>query len=675
MSTPAKRPARARADSSESEASRENKIRPAINQYAGLFAGQKMFVVAKTENSDLEVEVFARLMCEFLYRPVPSFIKVPAQKVVQGNMRDRLIAYMNKDRTPTTNKQEQYARYQKNQSLFEPVKEVIRKEWDIILSVISAPTSSRCASLIESVPDVALPDTPSESAQVSLSCIEASANVSELVRDIVDSEVTEPLLPSQPAIFSVPARDDGDLDVIAQPASTISSVPARDVVDLDVIVPPLPSLSCVLLPRKYWSTGVAFALLLLPALADFLLCLVRGESPQGVRADGVRVHIAVAIAVGSSEPSIVGLLLAYTVEDNTDLLYMCMDPVWENDMSHAASISHLWSALWRTTMLHHPRPRRMSFTLAVENFPLAVCLLLDLTHLEAALTEWKSRNPCHRGCCASSMRLLLTRDGSAPDNPAFVIPKIAGYSGMSRDCILLLLRGMKNIGCPSFETPGWLHDVIGDRTLRLRMLIVDDLGSPFVSQLVSWVKSVWPQVDMRIQHTPPQPGAACGYIAASAVAEMIRCEGTWFDSLCASRFRSVGRGNAGLKHAFAKTRLTDRQCTCHQRLIALQLSQCRSEAHWLTGVEVEYLAALWAKRPAGLRSWSGNQICHTIVCALERFLDPEDGVLHESTSEYGGEHVTCCMVNTEPSSHSGTHWIAVGFGFAFGEPELLSSQA
>ena len=259
-------------------------------------------------------------------------------------------------------------------------------------------------------------------------------------------------------------------------------------------------------------------------------------------------------------------------------------------------------------MLYLPRPLRICFSLAA-CVVMRNSLLLGRAHLEAALTEWKSRNPCHYGCCESSQRLTSSRRGSAPDNLAFVIPKIVGYSGMSRDCILLLLRGMKDVGCPSFKTPGWLNDAIGDRTLRVRMLLVlvDDLGSPFVSQLVSWVKSVWPQVDVRVQHTPPQPGAACGYIAASAVADMIRCEGAWFDSLCASRFQSVVvKGNAELESAFAETTLTDRPCSCHRRLIANQLSSCRTCAHWLAGVEVEYLAALWSERPAGLRSWSGK---------------------------------------------------------------------
>ena len=180
--------------------------------------------------------------------------------------------------------------------------------------------------------------------------------------------------------------------------------------------------------------------------------------------------------------------------------------------------------MWRTTMLYLPRPRRMSFSLAA-------CvvsrnsLLLGRVHLEAALMEWKNRNPCHYGSCESlapnagttvkkdpPLRLTLSRRGSAPDNLAFVIPKVAGYSGMSRDCILLLLRGMKNVGCPSFKTPGWMNDAIGDRTLRVRMLLVDDLGSSFVSQLVSWVKSVWPQVDVRVQHTYPSPARSCVWI-------------------------------------------------------------------------------------------------------------------------------------------------------------------
>jgi hypothetical protein len=114
-------------------------------------------------------------------------------------------------------------------------------------------------------------------------------------------------------------------------------------------------------------------------------------------------------------------------------------------------------------------------------------------------------------------------------------------------------------------------------------------------------------------------------------------------------------------------------CTCHKSLISKQLKRTTC-AHWLSGVEVEYLAALWSGRPDGLLTWSGNQICHTIVCALERFLDDADDIRHVSTSVYGSEHVTCCMVNTEPSSHSGTHWIAVGFGFAFEEAEP-NSQA
>ena len=153
---------------------------------------------------------------------------------------------------------------------------------------------------------------------------------------------------------------------------------------------------------------------------------------------------------------------------------------------------------------------------------------------------------------------------------------------------------------------------------------------------------------------------------------MIRCGGAWFDSMCASRFEPVVvKGNAELGSAFAANTLTNRSCSCHRQPIANQLSSGSSCAHWLAGVEVEFLAALWSRRTAGLRTWSANQICHTIVSALERFLDPA-GVLHDSTSVYGDEHVTYCMVNTEPSGHSGTYWVAVGCGFAFDEQEMRS---
>ena len=190
-------------------------------------------------------------------------------------------------------------------------------------------------------------------------------------------------------------------------------------------------------------------------------------------------------------------------------------------------------------MLHSASPLTMTFSLETCVYSLN-SVLLGCAHLVAALDEWKSRNHRHDGSCDThSQFLTLTRVGSVPDNADFETPIVAGCSGMSRDSTLLLLRGMTDVGSPLFKTPDWLKHAIGGRTIRARMLVVDDLGSSFVPMLCSWVKSMLPQLEVRVLSSPPQPLSACGYIAASAVADMSQSGCAWFDSPCTTRFQNV----------------------------------------------------------------------------------------------------------------------------------------
>jgi hypothetical protein len=113
-------------------------------------------------------------------------------------------------------------------------------------------------------------------------------------------------------------------------------------------------------------------------------------------------------------------------------------------------------------------------------------------------------------------------------------------------------------------------------------------------------------------------------------------------------------------------------CTCHKQDLWTEVSFFFSRSHWLTGVELEHLASSWSANTVGSCSCAADQVGYNIVKSLECFLD---GVVRDATCLFGEEHVTFRIVNTMPSSDSGTHWVAIGIGFAFHEeatrPQVL----